>query len=100
MEDHPIYTALTRPKLIKGVPRDYALLSMILAVICFELSTPFLDEVIARFLVGGTAFLILWIIGWLLAKKDPEFLQVIRIKRTIINQTKGVGKYEGNRYIP
>ncbi len=100
MENHPIYTTLARPKLLKGVPRDYSLLAMIISALFFEISMPFIEKIILCFAATGTVFLVLWIVGWILAKRDPEFLHVIRTKRLSLGQTKVIGAFEGNSYIP
>lgn len=93
-----LYPTLTRPILVRGVPRDWAILTGFIAPIIYLISGQFLPALwplIVGLLVGA----IMWGIGYALAKYwDPEFMSVIIQKRVNFQRTKGPGKFSGNRY--
>lgn len=98
MTKRVLYPTLTKPILVKGVPRDWAFLT--------GFTAPFLYFFVGMFsngVVGIGAGLVyaavMWVIGYFLAKYwDPEFLTIILKKRVVFQRTQGPGKYTGNRY--
>lgn len=82
-----IYPALWQPVLTKGVPRDFALATVLVAalVIIFTSSLR----------LGFATFVPMWILGWFLARIDPEFFSVF-LTRLRLGRTKG-GE-DGNIY--
>lgn len=93
-----LYPTLTRPILIKGVPRDWAILSGFVGPFAFMMSAQFL-EALWPLIFGFGTFGVMWVTGYLLAKYwDSEFLSVLVQKRIRIGRTTGPGRYNGNRY--
>lgn len=68
--------------------------------------SPFIYMVLSQFLsalwpmlYAALVGIAMWVAGYLLAKYwDPEFFTVLLKKRVRFTQTRGPGKYKGNRY--
>lgn len=93
-----LYPTLTRPVLIKGVPRDWALLSGFTFPPVYVFSSYVIGGLWPLFLAGLTLG-VMWVSGLILARfLDPEFLSILLLKRVTIRRTQGPGPYTGNRY--
>lgn len=82
-----IYPTLWQPILVRGVPREYALAAMVVSAMVFMLFN--------RLWLGFGLFGVLWLVGWFLAKLDPEFFSVFLV-RMKLGKTKG--SEDGNAY--
>jgi type IV secretory pathway VirB3-like protein len=89
----PVYPTLWKPLMVKGVPRDWAVFSMIVAALAMMVA----GWMGLRFyqLYGMAAGALLAAIGWLWAKFDPEFFSITLV-RFQIGKTKG--SRGGNEY--
>lgn len=103
----PLYPDLWKPKTIKGVPRDWALVSVIVGALFLGLSGNIgammgnkgIFGPLGQKLIGFGGFAVLWAIGWLAGKFDPEFFGVT-LTRWQIGGTKTKAKGGGNEYFP
>ncbi len=82
-----IYPTLWQPILTAGVPRDYAIVALILAAVVMGFAN--------NRWVGFGLFGVLWLVGWFFAKLDPEFFSVL-LQRMRLGRTKG--SEDGNAY--
>ena len=90
-----IYPTLWKANTIKGVPRDYAMVSLIT---CFVLGMLLAAcGVKAGFYLSMVFYGFAWLIGLYLGRKDTEFLTVYLVKTIKIGMTKN-GK-NGNKYL-
>lgn len=89
-----VYPTLWQPLMLKGVPRDWAIFSLLVATLAMVVAGLFA----VRFyqIVGVAVMLVMMAAGWLAAKFDPEFFSItlVRIK---IGATKG--SRGGNEYL-
>lgn len=89
-----IYPTLWQPMMIKGVPRDWGLFSLLISALAMVLAGWFN---LSWYQVYGVAVMVVMTgIGWLAAKFDPEFFSITLV-RAKIGRTKG-GK-GGNEYL-
>ncbi len=88
--DTTVYQTLSRPQLFWGIPKDYAVILMIVTVLVWNLS-------FNVFIGLGTA-LVLWLLGAWAAKHDPGFITVYWVKWLVLKKTRGPGRYTGNLY--
>jgi type IV secretory pathway VirB3-like protein len=97
MQKSKVFHVMATPKLIFGIPKDFAILSFNLSLV--------LGGFLGRFLLGqiglfiGTAFvaLICWAVGYFMTKKDPEFLGVWLLMAFEIGGSKGSIALKGRR---
>lgn len=82
-----IYPTLWQPILVRGVPREYALAAMVVSAMAFM--------VLNILWLGFALFGLMWLVGWFLAKLDPEFFSVF-LTRLQLGRTKG--SEDGNVY--
>ncbi|WP_022669451.1 VirB3 family type IV secretion system protein [Desulfospira joergensenii] len=85
-----IYPTPWKPTLIKSVPRDYAIFSVVIIAI--------ITGIAGNIFVMFPAALIAWIYGALKAKEDPEFFTVYAVRFFKLKATKG--SYKGREYTP
>lgn len=89
-----VYPTLWQPMMIKGVPRDWGIFSLIASAFGMVIAG-WLGLRWYQFYGIGLAVVLIGI-GWLAAKFDPEFFS-ITIVRSKIGKTKGGGG--GNEYL-
>lgn len=82
-----IYPALWQPVLTKGVPRDFALAAVLLGAMGAVITS--------NLVICFAVFLSMWVLGWFLARIDPEFFSVF-LTRLKLGRTKG--SVNGNIY--
>lgn len=89
-----VYPTLWQPLMVKGVPRDWAMFSVVVAALAMVAAGWFS----VRFyqFVGIGVVIIMAAIGWLAAKFDPEFFSITLV-RVQIGNTKG--SKDGNEYL-
>lgn len=90
----PVYPTPWQPIMLKGVPRDWGMFALIASALVAMLA----GYAGVRWfqVVGIGAGLVLWFVGWLAAKFDPEFFS-ITLTRLQIGKSKS-GK-DGNEYL-
>jgi len=90
-----IYPTLWQPLMVKGVPRDWAIFSVMVSAVFMMILGWF---GVRWFQIGGVVVFVLMIAsGWLAAKFDPEFFSIVLVRLFQIGKTKGA--YHGNRYV-
>jgi type IV secretory pathway VirB3-like protein len=90
MKRATIYPTLWQPVLTAGVPRDYALVALIVSAV-------FMALVNNRW-IGFGMFGLLWSLGWFFAKLDPEFFSVLLVRLFKVGKT--ANAEGGNVYHP
>lgn len=103
----PLYPDLWKPKTVKGVPRDWALMSVILGALCLGIignlgalmGNKGILGPLGQKVLGFGSFGLLWGYGWLRGKFDPEFFGVT-LTRWRIGRTLTTTKGGGNEYHP
>jgi len=96
-----VYPTLWRPVTIRGVPRDFGLVAILISAfsvpVGIALSSIFFEKgQIVGFFFAGLVFAVLWTSGYYLGRRDPEFLTVHIAKAVKVGRTKGEG--HGNEY--
>ena len=90
-----IYPTLWKASTVKGVPRDYA---MVMLVVCFVAGMMLVVIGIkAGFYLSMVFYGFAWLAGLYFGKKDTEFLTVYLVKTIKIGISKG--DRNGNEYI-
>jgi len=82
---------LTSPILVRGIPRVGWFLDMVITAVSLNL-----------FGLWGAAptFIIVYILLFIFAKRDPDFLNINIIKNVKIKSTKNIKKsFKGNKYV-
>lgn len=85
-----VYPTLAKPNLLRGIPRDFILIAMMLSTPLWTIT----QNIFSAFL----AFVVLIAFGWVMAKFDPDFVEVNRAKHEWIKPNFGFGGKKGNEY--
>lgn len=85
-----IYPTMWLPTLAWGIPRDYALFVVLVAVFAMWFVAVFIDLNASR-IVGLVIGLIMWVGGGIAAHYDPEFFGVRLCEIFQIGRTKNKG---------
>lgn len=97
-----LYPTLARRKLMYGMPRDYFMLALVVTwlvtMVAFVVCVVGGWRPTVSLFVGLVTFLVLWPLGVLWAKKDPEFVTIYWTYWTQLGRTHSYGRHEGNRY--
>lgn len=89
-----VYPTLWQPMMIKGVPRDWGMFSLMASALGMVVAGWFNLRWYQFYGIG--LVIVLTSVGWLAAKFDPEFFSITLV-RSKIGKTKG-GK-DGNEYL-
>lgn len=89
MRNATIYPTMWAPPNIKGVPRDFGLVVLVFV----GLAIPILGILLALPVAA-----LLWGVGMIMGRRDPEFLTIIIVSKFRIGKT--LGEFAGNEYTP
>lgn len=103
----PLYPALWTPKTVKGVPRDWALISVIFGALLLGIVGNIgalmggkgIFGPLGQKVIAFGSFGLFWAFGWVAGKFDPEFFGVT-LTRWKLGRTLTTAKGGGNEYHP
>lgn len=93
-----VYPTLAKPAMAWGVPRDYAIICLFAGVVCWFGGNIFFAN--KGIFIAAVVLPLVWGVGLILSKFDPEFSTVIYYKRLKLKQPERTKEFKGNRYFP
>jgi len=90
--DHVIYPTVAARTFTGGIPNVYAFVSLVVSLV--------VAFIFGNLFYSIPVLLILWIVGLVLTRNDPDFMSVLIAKRLKIQKTKNIGEFKGNQYLP
>jgi uncharacterized RDD family membrane protein YckC len=95
---HTTYPTVAKPVSVKGVPLLWWVVVILLACITSLVMSLFFGGF--GYLFGGFVVAVLWVYGFVMARKDPEFAMVWYKKRVSLKDTKNLNGTRSRRYEP